>query len=337
MDVAYSARESGDRHHFGRTKWCLSPFSLALLWCACACSAEDAAKEPGPWVEVSLKDQTEKVTGFLLQSESGTLTLLQEKNRAKREFVAARVEALNFERPSAPLPGNSGTDRTSGLSPKFPAAPEAKEAAPKEPFKKEPEAKKKEDAAKENGEHPAPGERFPRRELWKRRALERLTPEERKRLEELMERFVGERKDLAQGEEDELKRLYEKLDLMDPIEYRQQVHQAMKEARIAQFAGKMENYVQMHQDKLRQAATEDERRKLTLGLFAAAYVQNTPPDKFLPPIIAALRQSDPRLREKAPDKFAEALRENYEVFVMEAKRPPIGPWRPRLGEKPKAP
>jgi hypothetical protein len=275
------------------------------------------------------------VTGFLLQSENGTLTLVLEKDRAKKDLAAARVETLNFERPPAPPPKRDLTKTAA-------ATLEPKEAAPKEPLKKEPEAKKKEDAAKENGEHPAPGERSPRRELWKRRALERLTPEERKRLEELMERFVGERKDLAQGDEGELKRLYEKLDLMDPIEYRQQVHQAMKEARIAQFAGKMEGYVQVHQDKLRQAATEEERRKLTLGLFAAAYVQNTPPDKFLPPIIANLRQSDPRLRERPPDKLAEALRESYDLFVLEAKRPPLdrpalGPWRPRLGDKPKAP
>jgi hypothetical protein len=86
MDVAHSAI---------RRAW---P-ALALLLCACACSAEDAAKEPGPWVEVSLKDPAEKVTGFLLQSESGTLTLLQEKDRAKKDLAAARVETLNFERP----------------------------------------------------------------------------------------------------------------------------------------------------------------------------------------------------------------------------------------------
>jgi hypothetical protein len=325
MSVAHSARGNGDRHHFRRTKWCLSPLSLALVLCGWACSAEDAAREPGPWLEVSLKDPAEKVTGFLLQSENGTLTLVQEKDRATRDFAAARVETLNFERPPAPPPKKDLTKTAE-------APPETKGT----------ETRKKEDTPKEPFDRPPLGERLPRRELWKKRALERLTPEERKRLEELMERFVGERKDLAQGDEAELKRLYEKLGLPDPIEYRQQVHQAMRDARVAQFTGKMEGYVQAHQDKLRQAATEEERRKLTLGLFAAAYVQNTPPDKFLPRIAEALRQSDPRLREKPPEKLAESLREGYEVFAMEAKRPPmdkppLGPWRPRLGDKPKAP
>lgn len=292
MSVASSAR------------WCLRSM-LALCLCTVARSAEVPTEDPGPWVEVSLRDQVEKVTGFLLEGRDGTVTLIQEKDHAKKNFPMASIEMLNFDRP-------------------IPSAP--------------PEPKKKDETVKNNGEQPAESEHFARREFYRKKALERLTPEDRKRFDELLDRLHAERRDLPQAEEDELHRLFDKLGLLDPVEYHQQVHQAVKEATVAQDLGKMDAFVLAQEAKLRQAATEDERRKHLFGLFAAAYVQNSPPEKFLPRIVEILRQSDHRSREKSVEEVTRSQRENYGWFAFDAKRvAPILPWRPRFGERPKPP
>jgi hypothetical protein len=324
MSIAHSAQR------------CLWPL-LALLLCGVAWPAEEPTKEPGPWVEVSLRDQVERVTGFLLESRDGTVTLIQEKDHAKKDFPAARIETLNFDRPM-PLAPPAQAAPKKNLTKTAEAAPKTREPEPKEVPKRDVGAKKNEDAAKDSGERPAEPERFARREFYRKRALERLTPEEKKRFDELLDRLHAERKDLPQAEEDELHRLFDKLGLLDPFEYHQQVHQAVKDATAAQDLGKMDAFVQAHEGKLRQAATDEERRKHLFGLFAAAYVQNSPPDKFLPRIVEILRQSDPRAREKPAEEIMKSQRENYGWFAFDAKRAaPVLPWRPRFGERPKAP
>jgi hypothetical protein len=281
----------------------------ALLLCSAACAAEVPPAEPGPWVELTLKETAEKIAGFLVETRAGTLALVPEKDRGTpKEYEAVKVESLNFDRPAPPA-----------------KVEPAKTDTPKKDWRRDDPTK--------DGERPMPGDRLKHsREMFRKRALERLTPEERKRFEDLFDRLLDSRenrKEMPAAEEEELRRLYEKLDLPDPVEVHQQAVTALKEARWSQNLNTLDRFLQVHTEKLRGATTDDERRRHTFGLFAGHFVQNAPPEKFMPQIAEALRQSDAKAHEKPLEKVVEGLRELYDnVFLIEIKRPDDAVRRP---------
>jgi hypothetical protein len=279
--------------------------AVALLAFAGAGSAAEVlpAATPGPWVEVTLKDGGKKLHGFLIECQGGRLRLRPEGGSADEVLASAKIESLNF----AASPARQMEPPAKPEPPGPPPFPRKKEGDPKGPDDRLP-----------------PGERLRRwKEFMKKRAEERLTPEERQRFADLVERARKDPKGLPPDDAQELLRLQRKLGLLvDPLSVLVLPQQALREARQAHKDQRMPEYVRSHREALRQATTDEERRKNLVALCAAAFVKQAPPESWIRDAAEDLlaRVPDSKVRTALVEEKVRELHAFWDLFEQDTER-----------------
>lgn len=282
----------------------------------------------GPMVSIKLQ-QGETLRGALLECRNGWVRLQVEGEASERLYTIAEVAGFDFSAPAAALPqtapvpdvfapptSGSPVDQQPDAKGEPGQTPDLQTIPPKDEPRRpllEPFFKRR----------PFAEERRKRMiEMIKQRSDERLTPEERKRMHDLIQKEGN----LTPTERQELEQLRGKVELVELELLRQVISEAVGEARQAQEQGTLGDYVQKHLAKLGSATAEDERPRQIASLFAATYVGARDTTAALRGIAVAWMRStraDPALL----DEKVKELRVMYEVFVDEVERseaPPDG-------------